>query len=166
VAASHDDLDAVGGERLRGGHERGEILARGQAADREDIRALEEQRAAGGLGVGRGREAVVDAAGHHVGLDLQQLGELRAGEFGDGDHAPGTVSDQRQDGPLPGRVRAAVPARVAQHRGVVDDDDAAPAGDRREVRRAQQRPHAGRTRRQHELLPGVPGAVHEPRRRA
>ena len=54
---------------------------------------------------------------------------------------------------------------MAQGRGVVDHDHVARERERREVRRAQQRHRAGGADRQRELLPGVAGAVHEPRPR-
>jgi hypothetical protein len=47
----------------------------------------------------------------------------------------------------------------------VDDDHVAGVREGREVGRAQQRPRPGGAQRQDELLPGVPGAVDEPRSR-
>jgi hypothetical protein len=49
----------------------------------------------------------------------------------------------------------------------VHHDDVAREGERGDVRRAQQQRRAapGGERREHELLPRVPGAVHEPRAR-
>ena len=55
---------------------------------------------------------------------------------------------------------------MAQRGGVVDDHDDVARGHRREVRGAQQRGARGRSAtRQHDLLPRVPGAVRERRRR-
>jgi hypothetical protein len=57
---------------------------------------------------------------------------------------------------------------MAQRGGVVDHHDAARTGERGQVGRAQERRCAQLPRpdRQHELLPGVAGAVGERRRRA
>ena len=68
---------------------------------------------------------------------------------------------------MPGRVEAGVPGGLAQGGGVVDDDHVAREGQRREVRGVEQQRRApdGHERGQRELLPRVPGAVRQRRRR-
>ena len=70
--------------------------------------------------------------------------------------------------PLPGDVQPRVPRGLAQRGRVVDHDDVAREGERREVRRVEQqraRGAARRSQRQRALLPRVAGAVDERARR-
>jgi hypothetical protein len=81
VAAGDDDLDALGGELLRGGDQRPQVLARGLRGDAEDVGPAEAQRAAGALCVGGGREGGIDAARDHgqpVWREAEQAAELAA----------------------------------------------------------------------------------------
>ncbi len=164
-AAGGDDVDALGGERPRGGGERGEVLARRLRGDGQHVRAVQRQRPPRRLRVGGGREARIDAAGHHRRVDPEQLGQLAARELGHGDDPLRAPRDRRQHAPLPGRVGPRVPLGMAQGRGVVDDHDRPRMRQRRQVRRAQQRPRPRGPGREHDLLPRVPGAVREPRAR-
>ena len=168
MPAGDDHLDPVGGELPRGRDERREVLARGLRRDAEDVGAGEAERAARGLRVGVRGEGGVDAARDDAdarGRQLQQVREFMAGELGYGHDVQRATGQGREDAPLPGRVGRRVPLGMAQRRGVVDHDDVARERQRGEVGGAQERARAGRPQRQHELLPGVAGAVHEPRRR-
>ena len=118
----------------------------------------------GGRGASRA-EPLVDAAGHDLRLDAEQLAELRGRELRHGDDALRPPRDRRQQHALRARVRRRVPAGMAQRRGVVDHDDGARIRQRRQVRRAQQRAHPRGARRQHQLLPRVTGAMDERARR-
>ena len=155
MAAGDHELDPLLAERRGSGGERVEVLARGVRGDRQDVGAP----APGGHRFRR--EARVDAAVDHLGLDVQQFLELVPGERRDGDDRAGAAGDQRQQPALPGRVEAAVPAGVPQRRRVVEDHDGVARGHRGEVRRAQQDVGAGALDRQHELLPGVAGAMRQ-----
>ena len=97
------DLDPVGRQRARRGHERREVLARGVRGDAQHVRALEAERAARRTRVGGGREALVDAAGDDRRVDAQQLAQLAARELRHRDHPPRAAGDRGQHEPLPAR---------------------------------------------------------------
>jgi hypothetical protein len=169
VPARDRQLDALGGQRPRCGHERGEVLARGVGGDAEHVRPLQPERAAGAGGVRLRREAAVHAARHDrhaCRIDPEQVHELRARERRHG-HDPTRAGRQHgKQAPLPGRVDAGVPAGMAQRGRVVEHEHRAPRDRRGKIGRAQQQRGAqpGGARRQDELLPRVASPVHQPRR--
>ena len=172
VAARDRELDALGRQRPRGGHERAEVLARRVGGDAEHIGPLEPERAARTVGVRAGREAGVDAAGHDGGsapgrrpaAPRARTGRTRTPSRSAARGHASTGSSRRCQAAYapeyqPGWRSAA--ASWSTRHGAARDGGG-------EVRRAQQqrRPHPRDAGRQHELLPRVARPVHQPRRRA